>query len=105
MGLHSEKLNIVHAISDCGSYMLSWAGNIRVYCRVRPFRPGENKNQTVVEHIGEHGELAITNSLKPKDAPKLFRFNKVYGPTAAQGFFFVHVLLFFRLFAYALFPS
>ncbi|KAK9714117.1 hypothetical protein RND81_06G072500 [Saponaria officinalis] len=59
-------------------------GNIRVFCRVRPFQPGENKKQTILEEIGEHGELTISNPARPQDSPKAFKFNKVYGPKATQ---------------------
>ncbi|CAO2840209.1 unnamed protein product [Amaranthus hypochondriacus] len=59
-------------------------GNIRVYCRVRPFRPWENQKQTIVQNIGEHGEIIVANPAKPKDAPKSFRFNKVYGSLVTQ---------------------
>ncbi|XP_021759176.1 kinesin-like protein KIN-14P [Chenopodium quinoa] len=59
-------------------------GSIRVYCRVRPLRPWENQKQTILENIGEHGELTVANPVKPNDAQKSFRFNKVYGPMATQ---------------------
>lgn len=59
-------------------------GNIRVYCRVRPFRRGEDSKQTVIDTIGEHGDLTIVNPSRPKDPPKSFRFNKAYGFTATQ---------------------
>ncbi|KAK9668805.1 hypothetical protein RND81_13G088100 [Saponaria officinalis] len=59
-------------------------GNIRVFCRVRPFCPGETKKQSIIEEIGEHGELIVANPAKPKDSLKSFRFNKVYGPMATQ---------------------
>ncbi|KAJ6712478.1 KINESIN-4-LIKE ISOFORM X1, partial [Salix purpurea] len=36
-------------------------GNIRVYCRIRPFLPGQSKKRTAVEYIGENGELIISN--------------------------------------------
>lgn len=45
--------------------------------------------QTILENIGEHGELTVTNPVKPKDSQKSFKFNKVYGPMATQGFFFI----------------
>ncbi|KAL2931373.1 Kinesin-like protein KIN-14P [Bienertia sinuspersici] len=60
-------------------------GSIRVYCRIRPFRPWENQKQTIVDSIGEHGELIVANPTKPNDAHKSFKFNKVYGPMATQG--------------------
>ncbi|TKY62635.1 Kinesin-4 protein [Spatholobus suberectus] len=58
-------------------------GNIRVYCRIRPsFRP-ELKN--VVDFIGEDGSLFILDPTKTlKDGRKLFRFNRVFDPTAGQ---------------------
>ncbi|KAG2303197.1 hypothetical protein Bca52824_031848 [Brassica carinata] len=60
-------------------------GNIRVYCRVRPFLRGQGASNTVVEHIGEHGELVVLNPTKPgKDGLRKFRFNKVYSPTSTQ---------------------
>ncbi|XP_021857174.1 kinesin-like protein KIN-14P isoform X1 [Spinacia oleracea] len=59
-------------------------GNIRVYCRVRPFRSYENQKQTILESIGEHGEMTVTNPTKPNDSQKSFRFNKVYGPMSTQ---------------------
>ncbi|ANM60609.1 P-loop containing nucleoside triphosphate hydrolases superfamily protein [Arabidopsis thaliana] len=60
-------------------------GNIRVYCRVRPFLRGQGASKTVVEHIGDHGELVVLNPTKPgKDAHRKFRFNKVYSPASTQ---------------------
>ncbi|CAL5445144.1 unnamed protein product [Camellia sinensis] len=60
-------------------------GNIRVYCRIRPFLPGQTGKQSIVEYIGDNGELGVANPSKQgKDAQKLFKFNKVYGPMAAQ---------------------
>ncbi|VVA91767.1 unnamed protein product [Arabis nemorensis] len=60
-------------------------GNIRVYCRVRPFLRGQGASNTVVEHIGEHGELVVLNPTKPgTDGLRKFRFNEVYSPTSTQ---------------------
>ncbi|KAF8033038.1 hypothetical protein BT93_D1811 [Corymbia citriodora subsp. variegata] len=60
-------------------------GNIRVYCRIRPFLPGQNKKQTAIEYIGENGELVVANPMKHgKDSHRLFKFNKVFGPTTSQ---------------------
>nr|AMS24250.1 kinesin 14-IId protein [Marsilea vestita] len=61
-------------------------GNIRVYCRVRPFLSGQNTKYDSVEFIGENGDLLICNPLKPqaKDARRMFNFNKVYRPSATQ---------------------
>ncbi|KAG6781073.1 hypothetical protein POTOM_013956 [Populus tomentosa] len=60
-------------------------GNIRVYCRIRPFLPGQSKKRTTVEYIGENGELVISNPSKQgKGSHRLFKFNKVVGPAATQ---------------------
>ncbi|CAK7349727.1 unnamed protein product [Dovyalis caffra] len=70
-------------------------GNIRVYCRIRPFLPGQAAKQTTVEYIGEHGELAIVNPSKQgKDKRRNFKFNKVFGPDSTQGF---HLYILFNL--------
>ncbi|XP_022958482.1 kinesin-like protein KIN-14J isoform X1 [Cucurbita moschata] len=59
-------------------------GNIRVYSRIRPFLPGQKK-LTTVEYIGENGDLVIVNPAKQgKDNRRLFKFNKVFGPTCSQ---------------------
>lgn len=59
-------------------------GNIRVYCRIRPFLPGQSKKHTTIEYIGENGELVIVNPSKGKDSRRSFKFNKVFGPTSTQ---------------------
>ncbi|KAL5213492.1 hypothetical protein ABZP36_024339 [Zizania latifolia] len=60
-------------------------GNIRVYCRIRPFRPGEDEKFSSVEYIGDNGELVLSNPTKQgKEGGKNFTFNKVFGPTTTQ---------------------
>ncbi|KAL6609625.1 hypothetical protein ACP70R_039594 [Stipagrostis hirtigluma subsp. patula] len=60
-------------------------GNIRVYCRVRPFLPGQDKKSTTVDYIGENGELLISNPFKQgKEGHRMFKFNKVFSPFASQ---------------------
>uniref|UniRef100_A0A452ZKV1 Kinesin motor domain-containing protein n=1 Tax=Aegilops tauschii subsp. strangulata TaxID=200361 RepID=A0A452ZKV1_AEGTS len=60
-------------------------GNIRVYCRVRPFLPGQDKQSTTIDYIGESGELLISNPLKQgKDGQRMFKFNKVFSSFASQ---------------------
>ncbi|KAF8380237.1 hypothetical protein HHK36_027719 [Tetracentron sinense] len=60
-------------------------GNIRVYCRIRPFLSGQNGKQTTIEYIGENGELVVMNPSKQgKESHRLFKFNKVFGPAATQ---------------------
>ncbi|KAG6672865.1 hypothetical protein I3842_16G080100 [Carya illinoinensis] len=60
-------------------------GNIRVYCRIRPFFPGQKEKRTTIEYIGENGELVVANRSKPgKEGHRLFKFNKIFGPDATQ---------------------
>ncbi|XP_022873860.1 kinesin-like protein KIN-14J [Olea europaea var. sylvestris] len=60
-------------------------GNIRVYCRIRPFLPQQSAKQTTIQYIGDNGELVVTNPSKHgKDNHRLFKFNKIFGPTATQ---------------------
>ncbi|GFP94663.1 kinesin kp1 [Phtheirospermum japonicum] len=60
-------------------------GNIRVYCRIRPFLPGQKGKQSIVEYTGENGELIVVNPAKPgKEGRRSFKFNKVYGSSATQ---------------------
>ncbi|KAM6592339.1 hypothetical protein CsatA_000042 [Cannabis sativa] len=60
-------------------------GNIRVYCRIRPFLPGQKERKTIIEHIDENGELIVANPSKPgKDGHRLFKFNKVFGQASTQ---------------------
>ncbi|XP_020211521.1 kinesin-like protein KIN-14P isoform X2 [Cajanus cajan] len=71
-------------------------GNIRVYCRLRPFLPGQKEKQSIVEHIGEN-DLVVANPAKTgKDALKTFKFNKVFGPTSTQGEVYSDVQAFIR---------
>lgn len=57
-----------------------------MYCRIRPFLPGQSMKHTTIEYIGENGELVVANPMKHgKDSHRLFKFNKVFGPTATQG--------------------
>ncbi|ERN16808.1 hypothetical protein AMTRI_Chr02g221530 [Amborella trichopoda] len=59
-------------------------GSIRVYCRVRPFLPGQASRSSTVDYIGD-GNLTILNPLKQgKDARRSFNFNKVFGPSTTQ---------------------
>ncbi|KOM28743.1 hypothetical protein LR48_Vigan569s001400 [Vigna angularis] len=60
-------------------------GAIRVYCRVRPFLPGQSNGQSTVDYIGENGDMMIINPLKHgKDARRVFSFDKVFGTTVTQ---------------------
>ncbi|VVA90582.1 unnamed protein product [Arabis nemorensis] len=59
-------------------------GNIRVYCRVRPFLPGQTGDLTTVDHIEDSSIAIATPSKYGKDCRKSFTFNKVFGPSASQ---------------------
>ncbi|GFQ02475.1 kinesin-4 [Phtheirospermum japonicum] len=58
-------------------------GNIRVYCRVRPFLPGQYNQLSTVDHI-EEGTITINTLAKNGKGRKSFSFNKVFGPLATQ---------------------
>jgi len=61
------------------------AGTIRVYCRVRPFLPGQGDGKSTVDHIGENGNIMIVHPHKQgRDARKVFSFNKVFGTNVTQ---------------------
>ncbi|KAF3788889.1 Kinesin [Nymphaea thermarum] len=60
-------------------------GNIRVYCRTRPFLPGETGDKSIIDYIGDDGDLLVSNPSKPgRDGQHMFKFNKVFGPSATQ---------------------
>ncbi|OVA07458.1 Calponin homology domain [Macleaya cordata] len=59
-------------------------GSIRVYCRVRPFLPGQPNRSSNVGHIEEGTITIITPSKYGKEGRKSFNFNKVFGPSATQ---------------------
>ncbi|KAL0800677.1 hypothetical protein Bca101_055852 [Brassica carinata] len=63
-------------------------GNIRVFCRVRPFLPGQGAPNTVVEYVGEDGELVVTNPTRPgKDGlPEVFTDIKPLVRSVLDGF-------------------
>lgn len=59
-------------------------GSIRVYCRVRPFLPGQLSSNTVGSI--DDGNITIITPLKfGKEGRRSFSFNKVFGPSASQG--------------------
>ncbi|CAA7061350.1 unnamed protein product [Microthlaspi erraticum] len=59
-------------------------GNIRVYCRVRPFNPGQETGLSSVEQIEEGTITMRLPSKYGKEGRKPFMFNKVFGPSATQ---------------------
>ncbi|XP_057439244.1 kinesin-like protein KIN-14I [Lotus japonicus] len=58
-------------------------GSIRVYCRVRPFFPGQTSHLSSVENI-EDGTLTVNIPSKNGKGHRSFNFNKVFGPSATQ---------------------
>ncbi|XP_020573505.1 kinesin-like protein KIN-14P isoform X2 [Phalaenopsis equestris] len=59
-------------------------GNIRVYCRVRPFLPGQMSTMSSLGRIDDQNITIFTQSKTGKDARRTFTFNKVFGPSATQ---------------------
>ncbi|KAJ8547399.1 hypothetical protein K7X08_010985 [Anisodus acutangulus] len=59
-------------------------GSIRVYCRVRPFLPGQSSCASSVDHIDD-GTITISIPSKNGRGRKSFNFNKVFGSCATQG--------------------
>ncbi|KAI5058680.1 hypothetical protein GOP47_0026850 [Adiantum capillus-veneris] len=61
-------------------------GNIRVFCRVRPFLPSQIGKKSTVDFVGDNGSIVIANPSKAgkEQRNKSFTFNKVFGPSAAQ---------------------
>ncbi|KAK4775976.1 hypothetical protein SAY87_023937 [Trapa incisa] len=58
-------------------------GNIRVYCRIRPIFNEEARS--IVDFIGQDDSLVISDPSKPqREGRKIFKFNKVFGPTSSQ---------------------
>ncbi|XP_077218432.1 kinesin-like protein KIN-14F [Tasmannia lanceolata] len=60
-------------------------GSIRVYCRVRPFLPGQPNRMSTVGNNMDDGNITIVTPLKyGKEGRRSFSFNKVFGPSATQ---------------------
>ncbi|XP_035548982.1 kinesin-like protein KIN-14G [Juglans regia] len=60
-------------------------GNIRVYCRVRPFLTGQPNRLSTVGHIEEGNITIVAPSKYSKEGRKSFTFNKVFSSSATQG--------------------
>ncbi|XP_042046271.1 kinesin-like protein KIN-14I isoform X1 [Salvia splendens] len=58
-------------------------GNIRVYCRIRPFLPGQLPGLSTAEALDSQ-TISIITPAKNGKGKKLFTFNKVFGPSASQ---------------------
>ncbi|EOA29308.1 hypothetical protein CARUB_v10025588mg [Capsella rubella] len=58
-------------------------GSIRVYCRVRPFLPGQSSFASTIGNM-EDDTIAINTASRHGKSLKSFTFNKVFGPSATQ---------------------
>ncbi|XP_010518454.1 PREDICTED: kinesin-like protein KIN-14G [Camelina sativa] len=58
-------------------------GSIRVYCRVRPFLPGQSSISSTIGNM-EDDTIAIITASRHGKSLKSFTFNKVFGPSATQ---------------------
>lgn len=70
-----------------GQTFFMLVGNIRVYCRVRPFLGAQPSHPSVVSSV-EGGSLSIMippNSKLGKEGKKTFNFNKAFGSSSTQG--------------------
>lgn len=74
-------------------------GNIRVYCRVRPLTGGHANNHGTVSNVEEESISLITPtpSKNGKEVTKTFSFNRVFGPSATQGWSFCFVCHFIQV--------
>ncbi|XP_063943144.1 kinesin-like protein KIN-14I [Daucus carota subsp. sativus] len=59
-------------------------GSIRVYCRVRPFLPGQPSRFSTVANADNGVLTLITPSKNGKEGRKSFNYNQVFGPSATQ---------------------
>ncbi|VVB03624.1 unnamed protein product [Arabis nemorensis] len=58
-------------------------GSIRVYCRVRPFLPGQSNFSSTIGNM-EDDTISINTASRHGKSLKSFTFNKVFGPSASQ---------------------
>ncbi|KAG6434127.1 hypothetical protein SASPL_105749 [Salvia splendens] len=58
-------------------------GSIRVYCRVRPFLPGQANGLNILDEIVDNS-LTIQTSAKHGNVKKIFTFNKAFGTNSTQ---------------------
>ncbi|KAJ9557214.1 hypothetical protein OSB04_011828 [Centaurea solstitialis] len=59
-------------------------GNIRIYCRIRPFLPGQENCATSVDYTDDDTVTVIVPMKNGKEGRKASMFTKVFGPTATQ---------------------
>ncbi|CAF1797682.1 unnamed protein product [Brassica napus] len=58
-------------------------GSIRVYCRVRPFLPGQSSFSSTIGSM-QDDSIGINTASRHGKSIKSFSFNKVFGPSATQ---------------------
>ncbi|KAL0746035.1 hypothetical protein Bca101_101455 [Brassica carinata] len=58
-------------------------GSIRVYCRVRPFLPGQSSFSSTIGSM-QDDTIGINTASRHGKSLKSFSFNKVFGPSATQ---------------------
>ncbi|KAG6590477.1 Kinesin-like protein KIN-14I, partial [Cucurbita argyrosperma subsp. sororia] len=81
----SEYRRVVEENRKLYNQVQDLKGNIRVYCRVRPFLGGHSNRPSIVDRIDQGNMSIMTPSKNGKEGRKSFSFNKVFGPSATQG--------------------
>lgn len=95
--IHVFFLPFVYYVSVIWIHTLFYdTGNIRVFCRIRPFLIDKKEKQSIVEDIGESDLVVVNPSKEGKDVHRSFKFNKIFGPAATQGLF-IYSIPFLRL--------
>ena len=78
--------------------LLSFAGNIRVFCRTRPLF--EEEGPSVIEFPDDYTIRVNTGDESLSNTKKDFEFDRVYGPHVGQGkmvLFYFSIFLLFKL--------
>ncbi|EPS63907.1 hypothetical protein M569_10873, partial [Genlisea aurea] len=78
----SRYLSVVEENRRLYNLVQELKGNIRVYCRIRPFLPGQPCRSSAVDDVDETTISVLVPSKYGK--PKSFTFNKVFGPSCSQ---------------------
>ncbi|CAH9079090.1 unnamed protein product [Cuscuta europaea] len=73
-----ENLKLYNQVQDL-------KGTIRVYCRVRPFLPGQSSYMSSAIDQIEDGMITINTPSRHGKGQRSFNFNKVFGPSVTQG--------------------
>ncbi|KAE9467108.1 hypothetical protein C3L33_00982, partial [Rhododendron williamsianum] len=73
------------ALADASqNYYAILAENRKLHNEVQELK-GQKEKQSIIDSLNEYGDLTIANPSKQgKDGQRSFKFNKVYGPEAAQ---------------------